>query len=117
MRTIDPMLAVEVELEDWGPKPDPTDGHPHERGLMIHQDAVSQVGVWECTPGSWMSAKEGVGELMHFVSGHGWITDVDGRWEIKPGAVRWFPDGWRGEWNIDQTARKVFAILATPMSE
>lgn len=113
MRTIDPVLAADVELEDWGLKADAITGNPHERGLMLHEDSVSKLGVWECTPGSWKSSKDGVGELMHFVSGHGWITDGDGSWEIRPGAVRWFPDGWRGEWNVDETARKVFAIIVT----
>lgn len=114
---LDPLFAVEAVLEDWGPKADATAGSPHESGLMLHDDAVSKVGVWQCTPGSWVSAKDGVGELMHFVSGHGWITDDDGRWEIAPGAVRWFPDGWRGRWDVDVTVRKVFAIItATPAS-
>jgi uncharacterized protein len=51
---------------------------------------------------------------MHFVSGHGWIIDDDGRWEITPGATRWFPDGWSGRWEVDVTVRKIFAIITTP---
>ena len=51
---------------------------------------------------------------MHFVAGHGWITDADGtRHEIRPGFVRWFPDGWRGTWKVDATVRKFYVIIAT----
>lgn len=114
MRDLDVIIAGAAELEDWGPKPLATSGQPHERGLMLHDDAHSKLGVWECSPGSWDSAKEGYGELMHFISGHGWIVDADGRWEIRPGATRWFPDGWSGRWEVDTTVRKIFAILTTP---
>ena len=107
------LIAADAALEDWGPKPCATRGEPIERGVMLHEDAGSQVGVWECSPGAWLSEKIGCGELMHFVSGHGWITDADGRWEIRPGATRWFPDGWSGEWDVDVTVRKVFAIVTT----
>ena len=41
--------------------------------------------------------KDGVGELMHFVAGHGWIIDAGGsRLEIVPGATRYFEHGWNG---------------------
>lgn len=110
------VFASSAQLEDWGPKSPATSGEPFERGLMLHEDAACQIGIWECSPGTWESAKMGVGELMHFVSGHGWITDADGRWEILPGATRWFPDGWSGRWEVDQTVRKVFAIVTTNSS-
>lgn len=116
MTILYPLLAADAVLEDWGRKPDPVAGEPHVYGVMLHDDGSNKVGVWECTPGRWLSSKVGVGELMHFVAGHGWITDGDGRWEIRPGATRWFPDGWSGEWTVDETVRKVFAIIATASS-
>ena len=108
------IIATDAELEDWGQKALATSGQPHESGIMLHEDSVAKFGIWECSPGAWQSAKEGCGELMHFVSGHGWIIDADGRWEITPGATRWFPDGWSGRWEVDVTVRKVFAIITTP---
>ena len=51
---------------------------------------------------------------MHFVAGHGWITDANGmRHEIVPGATRSFADGWSGHWDVDATVRKVYVITAT----
>lgn len=89
-------------------------GEPMESSLSLYDDGRTDAGIWQCTPGSWTSSKDGVGELMHFVSGHGWITDADGtRHEIVPGAVRYFPDGWSGVWDVDATVRKVYVITRT----
>lgn len=103
--------ATELALEEWGPKAGATQGSPQESGALLHEAGELLVGVWECTPGRWPSEKTGVGELMHFVAGTGTITDADGTWEIRPGAVRWFSDGWSGEWHVTETVRKVFAIV------
>jgi uncharacterized protein len=49
---------------------------------------------------------------MHFVAGSGRIIDDDGtRHEIRPGVVRFFPDGWHGRWEVDETVRKVYVIV------
>jgi uncharacterized cupin superfamily protein len=40
-------------------------------------------------------------------------VDADGsRHEIRPGLVRWFPDGWRGTWEVDATVRKLYVMVA-----
>jgi uncharacterized cupin superfamily protein len=70
------------------------------------------MGVWECTPGVWPSAKNGVGELMVFTAGRGAIVDADGtRHEIRPGVAVYLPDGWTGHWEVEETVRKVYAIV------
>ena len=33
-----------------------------------------EIGVWECTPGSFPSAKDGISEVMQFVSGEATIV-------------------------------------------
>jgi len=74
---VDP-LAVELTLA--GPKAGATSGDPVESFAVVSDDGRTEVGIWECTPGAWPSAKVGIGELMAFVAGHGWIVDeVDGR--------------------------------------
>lgn len=106
--------AGSATLKVIGPKAGATAGEPIESVLELYDDGVTSAGIWACTPGSWPSVKDGVGELMHFVAGHGWITDADGtRDEIVPGAVRYFPDGWSGRWDVDETVRKVYVITAT----
>ncbi len=110
---VDPRI---VELTVAGPKVGATAGDPVESFAVLSDDGLTGVGVWECTPGAWPSAKVGLGELMSFVAGHGWIVDeIDGRdgprHEIRPGLVRWFADGWRGRWEVDQTVRKTYVIV------
>jgi len=112
--TIAPHDALTAELEVIGPKAGATAGDPVESALAIYDDGKTSIGIWSCTPGAWPSAKVGMGELMHFVAGHGRITDADGtHHEIRPGFVRWFPDGWRGNWEVDATVRKLYVIVAT----
>ncbi len=106
--------ALTAELAVVGPKAGATAGSPIESVLELHDDGRTSMGIWECTPGSWPSEKVGLGELMHFVAGHGWIMDADGtRHEIRPGVVRFFPDGWRGTWEVGQTVRKVYVLVTT----
>ena len=109
-----PLDAATVELQVVGPKAGATAGDPLESVLELFDDGRTSMGIWECTPGSWASEKVGFGELMHFVAGHGWITDADGsRHEIVPGFVRLFPDGWRGTWDVDATVRKVYVLVSS----
>lgn len=109
-----PHDALTARLHVVGPKAGATAGEPVESALEIYDDGKTSMGIWSCTPGAWRSEKTGFGELMHFVAGHGWITDDDGtRHEIGPGFVRWFPDGWRGSWHVDATVRKLYVIVAT----
>ena len=106
--------AMTASLEVIGPKAGATDGVPLESVLELYDDGVTSAGIWACTPGSWPSSKDGIGELMHFIAGHGWIIDADGtRDEIRPGLVRYFPDGWSGRWEVDEAVRKVYVITKT----
>jgi hypothetical protein len=51
---------------------------------------------------------------MHFVAGRGTITDADGVvTAIRPGVVMLCPDGWSGDWAVDETIRKTYVIVRT----
>jgi uncharacterized protein len=89
-------------------------GAPVESFHVLHSDSGGRSGVWECTPGSFESARDGDTELMHFLSGAGTITTADGTvHDIRPGVVLVAPDGWRGTWDIRETVRKVYTIWNT----
>ena len=106
--------VVTAELKEVGPKAGATAGEPIESVLELADDGTTAIGLWACTPGAWPSSKDGISELMHFVAGHGWIIDADGsRHEIRPGVVRYFPDGWSGRWEVDETVRKLYVITTT----
>jgi uncharacterized cupin superfamily protein len=89
-------------------------GAPVESVHQLYGDAGGRSGVWECTPGSFDSARNGDTELMHFLAGAGTITSADGTvHEIRPGVALVAPDGWRGTWVIRETVRKVYTIWTT----
>jgi uncharacterized cupin superfamily protein len=70
--------------------------------------------VWECTPGTYRSTKQGVSEIMQIVAGEATITGDDGTvHEVRPGVAVYLPDGWSGVWDIRQTVRKTYVIVAT----
>jgi uncharacterized cupin superfamily protein len=112
--TVD-VLAADLEpLGPWPPAAEAFSGTPHAFGLELSDDGRVQTGIWECTPGSFPSRRDGICELMTFFAGDATITDADGtRHEIRPGVVRFFPDGWSGTWEIRETVRKTYAIVRT----
>lgn len=103
-----------LDLTVLGPRTPALTGAPVESFRVLHRDAGGRSGVWECTPGSFDSARNGDTELMHFLSGAGTITTADGTvHEIGPGVLLVAPDGWRGTWDIRETVRKIYTIWNT----
>ena len=101
-----------AELELIGPKPNSTHGAPVESGLIVFEDETVEVGIWEITAGGFASTKDGISEVMHFVSGAGTITAADGAvTEIGPGVVLVTPDGWSGVWDVREPTRKTYTIV------
>jgi uncharacterized protein len=109
---------LSISLTVRGPRTPAISGAPVESVHVYHDDGQARTGVWECTPGSFESARKGDTEVMHFVAGAGTITSADGTsYEIRPGAVIVAPDGWSGVWDIRETARKVYTIWNTPSDD
>ncbi|HEY3612297.1 MAG TPA: cupin domain-containing protein [Gaiellales bacterium] len=99
----------------WPPGADPPSG-ASAASLELSDDGTVRTGIWECTPGSFASARDGYCELMHFAAGDATIVDErDGtRHAIGPGSILFVPDGWRGRWEIRATVRKSYAMFQTP---
>jgi uncharacterized cupin superfamily protein len=107
--------ARTTELETWGPKVNATSGEPVESARIVYEDDRVQVGVWECTPGSFPSARDGITEIVLFVGGDGTIHSADGpSVAAEEGRVVVLPDGWQGSWDVEQTLRKFFVIVRHP---
>jgi uncharacterized cupin superfamily protein len=110
--------AQAMSLTVRGPRVPSLSGEPVESVHELHRDGHARTGVWECTPGSFDSARNGDTEVMHFVAGDATITSADGEtYEIRPGSVLVAPDGWRGVWEIRQTVRKVYTIWNTTTAD
>ena len=112
---VEDVLAAKLEpLGAWPPGVAPISGEPQAFAFEMSDDGHVQTGIWECTAGSFPSKRDGCCELMHFVAGDATITDADGTVrEVRPGAVIFVPDGWRGTWNIRQMVRKTYTIVQT----
>jgi uncharacterized cupin superfamily protein len=109
--------SADVALTPMGPWPPGSDavpGGPQAFDHPISDDGHVQTGVWSCTPGSFDSSREGESEFMHFVAGRARIIDADGTvHDVRPGVAIFAPDGWVGRWEIEETVRKTYVIVAT----
>ncbi len=107
-----------MELSEPTPHGLATEGSPHESYFSAYIDGGTEVGVWECTPGRFPGTKEGINEMMHLLSGRATILDEDGtEHELGPGTMFVLLDGWRGEWQVHETVRKVYAIWPTAKAQ
>ncbi len=103
-----------MELPAPVPRVPALNGAPMETFLEVYADARVELGIWECSPGRFPAAKDGIGEFMHVVEGRGILTSADGTvHEIRPGALIVTPDGWSGTWEIEETVRKEYVVWKT----
>jgi uncharacterized cupin superfamily protein len=103
-----------LALDVIGPKPNATRGEPVESGKVLFADAHSESGVWECTEGAFAARREGYRETFAIISGRGVLRDADGtETQLAPGVLVVTPEGWVGEWDIQETVRKVYVVSYT----
>ena len=101
-------------LEPVGPKANPIEGTPTDSILVLYDDGRVSTGIWECTPGSWPSARVGMTEFCHVVAGSGTIVHAGGSEDaLVPGASITLPDGWHGTWVVTETLRKAWTTVLT----
>lgn len=105
--------AVSVQLGDSPAPARVVAGEPRCGELALVELPGLEIGIWEVTPGRFLSSKPDVGEVMHFIAGAGEITHADGSvTRIAPGVTLSLRPGWTGEWEVTATVRKVYAIYS-----
>ena len=105
--------AVNMDLNVIGPRSGAGQGSPQVSALEIFRDDSIQVGVWECTSGGWPIVDCPDTEIATIVSGAGVVTDADGTDHVLvPGSVITLPKGWSGHWDLTETLRKVYVLVA-----
>lgn len=113
----DPISMADLATAKLGESANPARviaGSPEATELVLHEDAQTEIGVWEITPGEFHSSKVGISEFMYFFSGAGSITRESGEIvPITPGAYVSLPDGSHVVWNVTETARKLYVITQT----
>jgi hypothetical protein len=110
--SFDAVGLLTLRLSEAAPRPAGSVGQPPLEAIFeMHSSEGTTIGVWECTPGRFATAKDGIGEMMQLIAGRATITSEDGTvHDVVPGSVLVLPDGWRGEWEVHETVRKVFSV-------
>jgi len=109
--TIDTVGTVMPEAAQ---KPTGTEGQVESLVTSWTGPDGSLVGVWECSPGTFTTQKNGVFETSQVISGRATVTSDDGTvQEISVGSMVVLPDGWSGKWEVHETIRKSYTIVPT----
>ena len=101
------------QLTAWGPRVGADRGDPQMSGrVFLEGDGLPDVGVWECTPGSWEVTDRPDTEIVHILAGRAVISDAAGEErEVATGDVLMLPRGWSGRWDVLETVRKLYVIV------
>lgn len=104
-----------LDLGEASPKPTSIDGEQREasRQLFCSNDGKLSVGVWECSPGRFLAERANNSETCHLISGRITLRGEDGQIrDLAAGDMLVLPRGWRGEWMLHETTRKLYIIHA-----
>jgi uncharacterized cupin superfamily protein len=104
--------TLETDLGEWAPKPTAVTEGVRERSVTIWEGPGIDVGLWECTPGTFTARRDTYTESCVFLSGHATLEDEHGSIEYRAGDVLVTPQGWVGLWHVHETVRKVYVITA-----
>lgn len=75
----------------------------------------ASTGFWECSEGTFTSARDGYSEVCQIVSGSVTIhTDGAEAFTLGAGDTVVLPDGWRGSWEIHEAVRKLYVMIPSP---
>ncbi|QPC91082.1 cupin domain-containing protein [Mesorhizobium sp. INR15] len=104
---------AKTDIGTFSPKPTSIEGNQVEavRALFQSQDGTLEIGIWECTPGLFTADRSDSSEICHIISGRVEMRRADGETrELGPGDLLVLPLGWKGEWRIRETTRKLYMI-------
>ena len=77
----------------------------------LMNDGGVEIGVWECTPGTWSEPNGEFDEMMFIASGRVTVQPTDGpSLDIAPGTLWVTPRNWHSTWTVHQTVRKLYVI-------
>ncbi|MFE3281374.1 cupin domain-containing protein [Nocardia sp. NPDC059239] len=101
--TVDPGEAVL--------KPNSSTPGQTEVSLPVWEGEGIRAGIWEVSPGTFKSKRDGYDELCQILSGSATITEANGNsFDVAAGSFFVTPAGWEGSWAVHETLRKVWVI-------
>lgn len=107
-----PAAVPSGALPDLGPVVEPK-GEPIAdlRGRADVDDETVEVGVWECTVGTWRRQVVDP-EFCNFIAGRArFVPDVGEPIAFGAGDSVYFPANSAGTWIVEETLRKTYAIF------
>ena len=110
--TIHEADAASLTLPVATPKPTSLTGQTESsRTVWESPDGTVQLGVWECSPGTFTATREGYDEVAQILFGSATITTDEGQTcKLGPGSVFVTPAGWSGTWTVHETVRKTYVV-------
>lgn len=82
-----------------------------DNALTIKASGVD-IGFWECSPGTFKTARKGVNEVILVLEGKATLVSATGeRVDHKTGDMLLIPDGWSGVWEIHEHFRKQYITI------
>lgn len=106
--------AVNHAMPEATQKPTGTPGQVESLLVSWKGPDGSMAGVWQATPGTFTSSKDGVYEVSQILSGRATVTSDDGSvLEVSEGSLVILPDGWSGKWEVHEAIRKSYAVVPT----
>ena len=103
-----------IELNDFTPKPTTkTPGQVEASQILwTSDDNMTKIGIWECSEGNFTADRTAAAEFCHILYGEASVINHDGSGERKlfAGDLLVLPKGWKGEWTIHETVKKLFII-------
>ena len=82
-----------------------------EVSLRAWEGQGIRTGIWEVTPGTFSSTRDGYDEICQIITGTATISEPDGStFEIGPGSLFVTPAGWEGTWTVHETLRKMWVV-------
>ena len=83
-----------------------------DNALTINASLVD-LGFWECSPGSFKTARNGVNEVIFVLEGKGTlVSDTGERVDHKAGDIVLIPNGWSGVWEIHEHFKKQYVSMS-----
>jgi uncharacterized protein len=102
-----------IDVGEFKPKPTSLTKGQVEASTVLWKspDGSVSMGVWECTPGTFSATREGYSEVAHIISGRCTLTTAAGETsEHGPGDLVVTNEGWKGQWVVHETVRKLWVI-------
>lgn len=110
------LLRAAAQAPLGSPEPKPTALTPGlvEASMSVWDsaDGRTNVGVWECSPGSFTARRDGYTEVCQLLEGRVTIDTEGGESvTLTAGDTMVMPDGWVGVWHVHEPLRKTYVIV------